>query len=51
MQLQETFDFVFQLKEKLVSERTIRDYKNKVDNFIKWIKEKTSISKTNSSTE
>jgi len=38
MQLQEAFDFGLNLKEKLVSERTIRDYKNKVDNFIKWIK-------------
>lgn len=40
MSLQEAFDFGLQLKEKLVSERTIRDYKNKVDNFIKWVKEK-----------
>lgn len=39
MQLREAFNFGLQLKAKLVSERTIRDYKSKVDNFIKWIKE------------
>lgn len=40
MQLQEAFNFGLQLKEKVVSERTIRDYKYKSDNFLKWIKEK-----------
>jgi len=39
MQLQEALDFGLQLKEKLVSERTIRDYKNKIDNFVKWVDE------------
>ncbi len=37
MQLQEAFDFGLQLKEKVVSKRTIKDYKNKVDNFMRWL--------------
>ncbi|PCI10995.1 MAG: integrase [Flavobacteriaceae bacterium] len=40
MPLQEAFDFGLQLKEKIVSERTIRDYKNKIDNFLKWFYKK-----------
>jgi integrase len=39
MSLQEAFDFGLQLKEKIVSKRTIKDYKNKTDIFIKWMKE------------
>ena len=38
MPLQEAFDFGLQLKEKIVSERTILDYKYKTISFIKWIK-------------
>ena len=37
MPLQEAFDFGLQLKEKVVSKRTIKDYKNKVDNFMRWL--------------
>ena len=37
MTLQEAFDFGLKLKEKLVSPRTINDYKNKVKKFLKWM--------------
>lgn len=37
MQLQEAFDFGLNLKQKIVSKRTLKDYKNKIDNFLKWL--------------
>ena len=37
MTLKEAFDFGLKLKEKLVSPRTINDYKNKVKKFLKWM--------------
>ncbi len=40
MEIKQAFEFALRLKEKQVSERTIKDYKNKSDNFIKWLQQK-----------
>lgn len=37
--LREAFDFGLKLKEKLISERTKKDYENKINNFLKWLEE------------
>lgn len=39
MTLKEAFDLGLKFKDKLVSARTKRDYKNKIKNFLKWMEE------------
>ncbi len=39
MPLKEALSFGLKLKEKLLSDTTIRSYKNRIDNFIKWLNE------------
>lgn len=46
MSLIEAFDFGLKLKEKLISERTRKDYKNKINLFLDWLKENHSEVKT-----
>jgi integrase len=38
--IKKAFDFALQLKEKEVSERTIKDYRRKIKLFINWMEEK-----------
>lgn len=37
MDIREAFEFGLKLKAKMVSERTIKDYQNKIKNFLKWL--------------
>ncbi|WNH11148.1 tyrosine-type recombinase/integrase [Thalassobellus suaedae] len=37
IRLREAFDFGLKLKEKLISERTKKDYENKIDSLLKWL--------------
>jgi integrase len=39
MTLSEAFSFALQLKVNIVSERTLKDYQNRVGNFLKWLTE------------
>lgn len=37
MDIREAFDFGLKLKAQMVSERTIKDYENKIKNLLKWL--------------
>jgi integrase len=46
MPLKEALSFGLKLKEKLLSDTTIRSYKNRIDNFSKWLNENEPSIKT-----
>jgi integrase len=46
MSLKDAFDYSLTLKTKVVNDRTLKEYQNRVDNFLKWLREKHPLIKT-----